>query len=196
VDEIPLLGRDDEGQMLKQLTAQYGAPAYVRRAQAVAEALDRLLDRCRRKRDEWSMMVRLQVGILRELAGGWERLRPWLVDEEQLRVLERLHAELAPRLRLPVEPASSDRVLRRALVELRDGVERFNRRWHAYLPTVDRAPVNELRDGYNRYYVLEKECAVRSAPVARQGFRRLEPLTVDELAALLPPLPVPRLNEG
>jgi hypothetical protein len=57
---------------------------------------------------------------------------------------------------------------------------------------VDLSQVNALRDGYNRYYVLEKECASRSPRTARHGFRPLPPLTADDLAALLPPLPVPR----
>ena len=59
------------------------------------------------------------------------------------------------------------------------------------LEETDLTEVNALREGYNRYYLLEKECAVRSARLARQGFRRLEPVTLEELAALLPPLPVP-----
>ena len=59
---------------------------------------------------------------------------------------------------------------------------------------MDLGPVNEVREGYNRYYLLEKECALRSPLLARQGFVRLNPLTVDDLAALLPPLPVPQLK--
>jgi hypothetical protein len=51
--------------------------------------------------------------------------------------------------------------------------------------------VNDLRDGYNRYYVLEKECAVRSFRLARQGFCPLEPLTVEDITALFPLLHVP-----
>jgi hypothetical protein len=38
---------------------------------------------------------------------------------------------------------------------------------------------------------LEKECAVRNARVARQGFQTLPPLTLEELSSLLPPLSVP-----
>jgi hypothetical protein len=78
--------------------------------------------------------------------------------------------------------------------ELAESLERFNRRWLEFLRGVDVGPVNELRDGYNRYYLLEKECALRSPRLARQGFTRLEPLTVAELTALLPPLPVPQLR--
>ncbi|HVS34068.1 MAG TPA: hypothetical protein VMS17_00705, partial [Gemmataceae bacterium] len=55
---------------------------------------------------------------------------------------------------------------------------------------VDVHRVNDLRDGYNRYYLLEKECALRSPRLARQGYRPLAPLTVQELEALMPPLPM------
>jgi hypothetical protein len=75
------------------------------------------------------------------------------------------------------------------LAELRESLELFNRRWDAFLPTLDLRHVNELRDGYNRYFVLEKECAVRSARVAREGFVPLSPLTVQELFRHLPLLP-------
>jgi hypothetical protein len=73
-------------------------------------------------------------------------------------------------------------------------LERFNRRWEAFLPTVDLTSLNRLREGYNRYYLLEKECAVRSVVVARRGFSPLPPLTQTDLAALLPCLPVPQLS--
>ena len=37
-----------------------------------------------------------------------------------------------------------------------------------FLRDVNLSRVNALRDGYNRYYVLEKECAVHSPQLARQ----------------------------
>jgi hypothetical protein len=46
--------------------------------------------------------------------------------------------------------------------------------------------VNRLRAGYNQYYVLEKECMVRSANIAREGFRPLPPATTADLLALFP----------
>jgi len=172
----------------------YDAPAFARRARQVQEAFDHLVGRCRRQRDEWLAVVRMRLGLLGALAGDWDRLRPWLVETEQVDTLRKMHADLAPQLRLPVDRTSSERVLWRALGELKESIERFNRRWQEFLGQVDLAHVNRLRDGYNRYYLLEKECAVRSARVARQGFRRLEPLTLDALAGLLPPLPLPRLK--
>jgi hypothetical protein len=180
-----------DGAELQQLQAMFDAPAYVRRGRRVQAAFEELLARCRRQRDEWLGMVRTRLGLLRALAGAWEALAPHVADDEQLHALRRLEQELAPRLRVPVEAITSARPLRRALRELRESIERFNRRWADYLEGVDLGAVNELRDGYNRYYLLEKECASPSARVARHGFRPLPPLTREELAALLPPLPVP-----
>lgn len=138
-------------------------------------------------------MVRLNLGILQALAGQWLTLRPLLADDEQLRVLQTLHDELTPSLRVPVEPTLIQRKLRRALVTLKESLERFNRAWRDYLQQVDLNRVNELREGYNRWYLLEKECALRSPRLARLGFHPLEPFTLDELTRRLPLLPVPRL---
>jgi hypothetical protein len=193
MDDIPIFGRVSERAMVNDFMAHYGAPAYVRRANQVQEALDLLLHRCRRQRTEWLKLARTRLGVLRALAGDWTALRPLLADDEQARTLEELHADLQPRLRVPVGRTTSARKLRRALRELVESIEYFNRRWREFVPTVDVSRVNELRDGYNRYYLLEKECAMRSARLARQGFVRLEPLTTEGLTALLPPLPVPRL---
>jgi hypothetical protein len=191
VDEVPILGVQETKDAFKTFQAMYGAPAYVRRAREVEAALERLLQRCRTQRDEWLPMVRLRLGILKALAGAWPALAPLLADEKQLGQLEQMERDLAPSLRAPVAPTASRRRLRRALLELRASVEHFNRRWQAYLSAVDLDAVNGLRDGYNRYYVLEKECAVRSPRLAREGFVRLEPLTTAHLFAALPPLPVP-----
>jgi hypothetical protein len=193
VEDVPIAGRDRDDQTRSQFLAQFGEPAYARRARRVQEALDAVVRRCRRQRDEWLQMVRINLGVLHGLAGDWAVLRPLLAGDDQVLVLEQLHADLQPRLRVPVEKTSSVRKLRAALSALKASIERFNRRWAEFLPTVDLAAVNELRDGYNRYYLLEKECALRSPRVARLGFRKLEPLTTTELADLVPLLPVPRL---
>jgi hypothetical protein len=137
-------------------------------------------------------MVRTRLAMLHALAGDWEALRPWLA-EDQVRVLRDLHTALAPRLRTAVQATTSRRVLRRALSEFCESLEHFNRRWEEFLTSVDLTPVNEVRDGYNRYYLLEKECAMRSSALAQRGFHRLEPLTTEHVTAALPPLPVPRL---
>jgi hypothetical protein len=184
-----------EERIFDEVIGRYGEPAYVRRGRAVELALQGLLDHCRGRRLEMLKMVSIRLGLLQALAGGWDALLPLLRDEEQLLNLQSLHTELYPRLRTQITPTTSPRVLARALRDLIESIERFNRRWREFLPTVDLSRVNEVRDNYNRYYVLEKECAVRSASIARQGFHPLGPYTREELTQTLPPLPVPQLRE-
>jgi hypothetical protein len=190
MEDVPILGSEDERNFVNRFLSYHGAPAYVRRAREVEEAFRAVVERCRRRREEWLSLVRIRLGTLRALAGDWDWLRP-LLDDGQLEVVRKLHAELQPRLRVLVSATTSVRALRRALHELRESLESFNRRWTKFLRELDLGPLNALRDGYNRYYVLEKECAVRSPQLARAGFRPLEPATAADLEALLPPLPVP-----
>lgn len=194
MEVIQIPSREDGSHTVKEFMAQFDAPAYVRRARRVDAEWEGLLARCRRQRDEWLELVRTRLAMLHALAGDWGRLESLLADVEDVESLRLMHAELRPELRLPVTATGSVRALRRAVAELAESLERFNRRWQAYLDTVDLAAVNAARDGYNRWYVLEKECALRSARLARQGFQPLAPLTLDAVIAALPLLPVPRLR--
>ncbi len=193
MEEEVILGRDGAEEAVKRFLSQYDAPAYIRRARGVEAALEQLLDHCRRRRAEWLQIVRLRIALLHALAGDWSNLLPFVADEGQLDILRYDLAALASPLRGPVEPTTSARRLRRALHELHESLHRFNQRWQGFLMSVDLTALNEMREGYNRYYVLEKECAVRSARVARQGFAPLPPLALDDLASHFPLLPVPRL---
>jgi hypothetical protein len=195
MEEEIILGRDETSEAFKQFLSRFDAPAYIRRAHGVQAALDHLLEHCRRQRAEWLEMTRLRIGMLHALVGNWDNLRPFLADEAQLDILRYLLAALATPLRAPVETTTSRFALRRALRELHESLERFNERWRTFLSSVDLSTVNELREGYNRYYVLEKECAVRSARIARQNFTPLPPLTLAELESQFPLLPVPRLAD-
>jgi hypothetical protein len=190
MDSALPLGRPDNVE-LGLLLSRYDAPAFIRRERRVRETFEGLLNRCQRQRHEWLDMVRVRVGALYELADGWDSLAPLLVDEKQVDILRQLHATLNPELRAPVERTTSIRILRLAFRELVDSLERFNRRWKQFLQEIDLSDVNALRETYNRYYLLEKECAVRSARLARQGFRPLEPVTREELAARFPMLTIP-----
>jgi|HubBroStandDraft_6_1064221.scaffolds.fasta_scaffold873230_1 hypothetical protein len=191
MDPLQSTAGAEERRLANYLLGRFGAPAYARRARRVEDAYADLLAACRRQRYEWLEPVRWLLGELRDAAGSWMALRPVLADDDQACVLEELAALVNLSGRPPSAPASRWRQ-RRRLAELCQSLERFNRRWQQFLDRVDLSAVNALRDGYNRFYVLEKECAVRTAVVARQGFRRLEPLTTADLAAVLPPLPVPR----
>ena len=54
-------------------------------------------------------MVRVWLGQLGALAGEWGILRLFVQDESDLDTLRRLHAELEPRLRVPILPTTSAR---------------------------------------------------------------------------------------
>lgn len=190
MEEVPGVG--GEKQQYAELLAAFDAPAYVRRARGVEEALDRLLARCRKQHDEWLLMVRIRLATLFALADDWAALRPVLGDDDIDR-LRALHADLAPTLRRPISPTTSAAVLRRAVQQLIVSIDRFNRRWEPFLRKQDVGPVNELRDGYNKWYVVEKACALRSDLLARHGFTPLPMLDHAELFRLLPLLPEVRL---
>jgi hypothetical protein len=183
MEEVPFLG--GEKQQYAELLAAFDAPAFVRRARGVEAAYERLLRDCRRQRDEWLTMVKVRLATLRARAGSWEALRG-LANVEALEAMER---ELSPRLRAAVAVSTSPAVLRREVGRLAESVERFNRRWLAWLPEQDIATVNRLRDGFNRWYVIEKACAMRNDVLARVGFEPLPMMDHDELLRLMPPLP-------
>src|SRR5262249_13847271 len=172
----PVTFGSDDSRELREIMAQFDAPAYVRRARQVEATYEQLVDRCRKQREEWLSMVRTRLGQLAALSNEWEALRPTLCGEAEFHSIRRLHGDLPPKLRVVPAPTSSPRVLRRAAVVLQCSIWRFNERWSAFLAELDLAPLNKQRDGYNRYYVLEKECALRSPRLAREGFRQLRPL--------------------
>jgi hypothetical protein len=193
LDDLLLVGPLHERQVM-QLIASYGGPAFVRRARRVQDAFDVLVAHCQRQRDKWLTMVCIRLALLHALAGDWARLSPWLTGDAQLAILRGLHAELSPMLRAESRATASQRKLSQALREFVESVQCFNSRWRPFLEGVDLTGINQLREGYNRFYLLEKECVVRSPRLARQGYRPLPAVTVDELTALFPLLPVPRLK--
>jgi hypothetical protein len=185
------LGHSDERKIFHQFLGHYGGPAFARRAREAQAAYDAMVESCRRRREELLAFVRLRLGNLFALAGSSSALMAVVESTEQASILEALHAELQPRPRLPVRPTTSARALRAALAELRETMARFNQRWLAFIQHLDLQQLNALRDGYNRFYLMEKECALGSARVARQGFRKLDLLGPEDFLKMLPPLPLP-----
>jgi hypothetical protein len=157
----------------------------MRRAKQADDAYQQLLARLHHDRDDLLVMVRLRVGQLKALAGDWQTLH-FLLSDHALEILPRLHEELHPHLRLPLEPTRSPTELAGAVEELREAIHFFNLRWFKHLAGIDLGAINQLRETHNRYYVLEKECAVRSAAVAKQGYEPLEPLTQEHLLREFP----------
>ncbi len=183
----PLMDGEDSN-MFQQFVAQGGAPAFVSRGTQVEEAFQRVLKKCEKQRAEWLEIFGLRLATVKALAGSFDALRFWL-STEQIESLEELHDELQPRLRIPRERTTSSKVLEKALKELQEAISFFNNRWRKYLNDFDLSKVNDLRERYNAYYLIEKECVVRSPVVARRHFEELKPVTIDDLLSHFPLLP-------
>lgn len=183
---------EEDRRILQEIAGRAGAPAFIRRAKLVETTWVALLDHCARTRLEKLAFVRLRIGQLHALAGTWDALRSFVPDATDLARLKNLHDELAPSLRVPLEATTSRRVLRSAAEDLVEVMEMFNARWKRWLAKVDLKAVNQAREAYNRHYVLEKECAVGSARVARMHFVKLTPMTLDDVSAHFPLLVLPR----
>jgi hypothetical protein len=183
MEDLVIPARNDP--QFQYVVAQFGGPAFLRRAQRAENALTELLHRLRSTRHEWLAMVRLRLGQLHALAGGWESLARF-VSVDSLAELRRRFDELNPQLRVPIEPTDDEATLHSALADLRESIDRFNSRWRALLAQTDLTEVNRRRDEYNRWYLLEKECFVGSARIARQGFRPMEMVTIENLRGWLP----------
>lgn len=188
----PVARPDDDEQIVREMIGRWGAPAFMRRARRVEDSYQRLVDGLVKQRLELLAMVGLRLGQLLALAGDWTLLAEWVCPSD-LVALQELYLELQPRLRMPLTPTSSSRALRAALVELRESLEYFNARWQAILAGLDLAPLNAEREAYNRYYLLEKECALGSARIARAGFRPMPLLDRSVLSSMFPCLTVPRI---
>ena len=68
MDDAPNVGRRDQ-QAAREVRSLAGGPAFARRARQVEEAWETLLVRCRKQREEWLSLVRLNMGRLFALAG-------------------------------------------------------------------------------------------------------------------------------
>ncbi len=185
---------EEDRRIVQEIAGRFGPASFMRRAKLVETSWARLLERGDHARREHLAMVRLRVGQLHALAGE-DALRRLLPDDADRAMLARLHDELQPELRMPLEPTTSVRTLRGALRDLVEAMESFNARWQRWLAEADLTAVNKAREDYNRYYVLEKECALGSAVVARRDFKPLPPITRGDVEAQLPLLELPRLAE-
>jgi hypothetical protein len=170
----------------------FDAPAFVRRAMQVEAAWDAILAVCRRERERLLEMPRIRLARFLTLLKSWPPGHSAICRTADLVYLETLHTEWTPRLRSVVKPARTERTIILGLADLSRSFQRFNRRWKAFLIELDLRPVNQLRDGYNQFYLLEKECALRSARLAREGFAPLAPVRVENLTELFPLLKVPQ----
>lgn len=194
MDPVPVPGVNDDDRLMREVVGFFDAPSFIRRAKRVEESYRQLVEGLARKRREQLEMVRLRLGQLRALAGDWAALQRWVPQPDDRARLQALHDERQPRLRLPLEPTTSARALSGAVAELKEALEAFNARWEKVLAKVDVGPVNAARDAYNRYYIVEKECALGASRAIREGFRAVPPLTPEEVRALSPTVSLPEFR--
>ena len=191
----PLLAPDEDQKRFASLISCFDAPASIRRGRAVEAAVEMVHAQCQRQRDEWLRIPRLHLGQLQALAGTWDRVAPFLVVPQDTERLREVHDELAPKLRFGLAATNSDRILRRHLHMTLETLDRFNRRFEAFVSKLDLSGVNQQITDYNRHYVFEKECIVRSQRIARHGFVALAPMTAQRILEKFPLLPTPRMRD-
>ncbi|WP_435021592.1 hypothetical protein TA3x_002458 [Tundrisphaera sp. TA3] len=185
-DATPLGGVDTE---IKELLGLFDVPSFARRGQDVEYGLSRLRLRCAAERAGMLDMVRLRLRQWAGVASGPEAARAaFAAPIDDLWAMAQAEA---PRWAFVTAPPRRLRGVARDLIA---SVERFNRRWGKYLDAVDLDALNRQIEGYNRFYLLEKECSLGSAALASRHFVPLPPLARDALRAEFPLLPVPRLK--
>ncbi len=174
---------------LKELLGLFDAPAFARRGMDLEHALARLDARCRRERHAMLEMVRLRLKQWAGVASSPEAAGEAFVSQID---------DLWPLADAPL-PVWSDRTapvrkLRSVARELVASVERFNRRWERSLDGLNYEPINGLIERYNRYYLLEKECTLRSSRLAARHFEPKPRVSGETLLERHPILPVPELK--
>lgn len=177
-----------------RLLGLFDVPAYARRGMRVEQGRETIRQHCAGKRRGMLRWVEWRLRELRGAAPDRRRLVPLLAEASELEKLADLWEQFGSRPLRYAQPVS----LRRCRRMLRDtclSIERFNTRWRAFLVELDLTALNREIEAYNRYYLLEKECAMRSARLARRGYKPLNAASVDELLEQFPLLPVPRPAE-
>ncbi len=153
---------DDELQLFQRMMQAFDTPAFLRRGQHVEGAWRTLLDLCRHQRRKLAGLPAMRLGRLLALAGNWSRLTEGFCTFEEADALQVLHNEWSPKLKLPVPgtvaAAAARSECRTASRSAAASFERLNVRCLTFSRSLSRS-LRELRDAYNRYYVLENECA-------------------------------------
>lgn len=161
-------------------------PAFVRRGLELDSMLQGVDDRCRRNRRKLLEMVYVRLRQWAKLATGpndhRDAFRTSIAD------LWRSSEAEAPDW---AAVAASSRRRKAAAHDLISSVERFNGRWVEFVDRLDLRLTNEVIEDYNRFYLVEKECAVGSARLAAMHFKTVAKIDASMIMAKFPPLPLP-----
>lgn len=178
-------------EFLKMLAEMGEEPAFIARARAPQDALERLLADCASRRDEMLEWPRSHFSSLSfRISGDWSRLDRYVVGNNAGPLFENLAAELTI-----ADPASSlFRTVRSLLQQFVESGRRFNEAWSRFLGDAGLDDVNGLRDDFNRMYPLEKECAF-GADSRDRDFAPLPMLDLGYLVDRFPLLSLPSLRK-
>lgn len=168
---------------MRAILGMFDVPAFARRGQDLEFTLRVFHDRLRRQRDEWLEMVRMRLRQWSAAVEGPEAWRGHFAGP--LEDLWRRAGGEPPTWSNAATPRRRRAIAR----DLIASVERFNLRWARRLERLELGPINAQIDRYNRYYLLEKECVLRSARLAARHFSPRPRLTVEGLLGEYPPLP-------
>jgi hypothetical protein len=167
-------------------------PAYLRRGMSVEDAEVRVVRKCEIARDEMLYAVRLRLRFWNRLLHDRPRIRARVSE-----AASESAADIGAKVFGPGEPSVSVAPPGWSIFAGRHwrafvtAVEEFNANWRRYLETMPLDDLYRVIDGYNRFYVLEKECAVRSARTALRGFVAKQKPTWKDFLERFPLLPIP-----
>jgi hypothetical protein len=164
----------------------FDVPAFARRGLEVESHLQGLDERCRRHRRATLDMVKVRLRQWAKAATGpadWRDAFRGPVAP----LWDLVGADPPEWAAYPASPRSRRAIAR----DLAASVGRFNARWEAFVGKLDLSLINRSIDGYNRFYMIEKECVMGSSRLAAQHFRPIPPVTPEAVLFAHPPLPVP-----
>ena len=174
---------------INELIGLFDAPAFARRGQELEDTLSRLDVTCKRERKE-------RLEPVRSALRGWEDVTDqpsgW-VDHFTAPIEDLWPSTLAepPRWALRAARATKRQAAARTIVTC---IQRFNQIWSLYLESIPLDRINHTIQQYNRWYMLEKECALGSARLASQMFTPRTLITLDRLRDQYPELRIPHLS--
>lgn len=174
----------------RALLGMFDTPAFARRGADLEYALALVRTRCTRERSALLEMVRVRLRQWAGVAVGPDDWAPPF-GAPVAAIWSLAGIDEPPRWASQAAPPRRRRAVGRDLVA---SLDRFNRRWTAYVEGLALETVNRLVDQYNRYYLIEKECVLGSRLAARH-YSPVAPLTSDGLLDEFPPLPLPVLRE-
>jgi hypothetical protein len=175
---------------VRRMLGVFDLPAFARRGQELEQRIERLRFRCRHQRATLLAPVQMRLRQWAEVAtgpGDWADA----FTQSPLPLWDSCEAQAALWARAAAKPGRRRSVAR----DLVASVSRFNRRWGRFLDTLDLRPLNLLIEGYNTYYLIEKECSMGSARLAARHFQPYAPWSTDDLWRHYPLIAIPPLRE-